>query len=526
MTELTGTGTLVRFVVRRDRMRILIWVLSITVLDYLSAASTKGIYATQTDLDEAAQSMHGNAAAIALNGPDLALNTMGGQVAFQIGTFSLVMVGLMSMFMVGHTTRVEEETGRLEMIRAMAVGRHAATAAALTVATCMNVMVGGLVTCSLLALDLPVTGSVLFGVALCALGLTFAGITLVAVQLSENTRVAYGVTGAILGAAFVLQAAGDISDGTLSWLSPIGWSQKTRPYAGDRWWPLLIEVAVAAVLVATGALLSTRRDVDAGFVRPRAGRRAATPGLGWPLGLALRLQRGGLIGWSTGMFVAGAAFGWIANDVDDFIGDNETMRKVFTESGVNIVDSYLAVELFMVALAAMGFAVQSALRLRTEETALRAEPVLATPVSRVRWAASHLVIALAGCVVVLAAGGLGSGLTYGGAIGDLSQVPRMMGAALVYAPALWVLVGFATLMFGLVPRGVGIAWAAAAACLVIGYLGEVLNLPTWTKDFSPFQHTPQLPGADLALVPLGVLTAIAAALTYGGMLGFRHRDVG
>ncbi|MGI3201529.1 hypothetical protein ACRJ4W_30190 [Streptomyces sp. GLT-R25] len=228
------------------------------------------------------------------------------------------------------------------------------------------------------------------------------------------------------------------------------------------------------------------------------------------------------------MFLTGVAYGWVADDVEDLVGDNDAVRDVIAQyGGVSLTDSYLARSILTLALIGTGYAIQSVLRLRGEETALRAEPVLATPVPRHRWVASHLAVALGGSVIVLAAGGLGTGLTYGIIGHDLGQVPRLLGAALVYVPALWLLVGFATALFGLVPRGVSAAaWAALAFCLVIGVLGEVLDVPAQVGDLSPFQHTPLLPADDLAIAPPVVLSAIAAALIVVGLLGFRRRDLG
>ncbi len=527
MTELTGTLTLTRFILRRDRVRILVWIVATVLLVVVTAASVRGLYPTQAALDEAAAATHGNAAAIALNGPDQGLDTLGGEVAFQVGALGLVVVALMSMFTVGRETRAEEEVGRLELVRAMAVGRHAPTAAALIVGAGMNLAVGALVTVGLLSLSLPTAGSVVFGVSFCALGLVFESVTAVAAQVTENTRVVYGSTGAVLGAAFVLRAAGDIGDGTLSWFSPIGWAQKTRPFAGERWWPLLIAAGFTVGLLAVAGALAARRDIGAGLVPPRPGPRVAAPGLGRPFGLALRLQRGSLIGWTVGLFLTGAAYGWVANDVEDLVGDNETLRDVIARTGgASLTDSYLSTSLLMMALIATGYAIQSALRLRSEETGLRAEPVLATPVSRRHWAAGHLAVALAGSAAVLAAAGLGVGLMYGIVSTDVGQIPRLVGAAIAYAPALWLLVGLATALFGLIPRAVSAAWVAFAGFVVTGLLGEVLNLPAWVNDLSPFEHTPQLPAANLTIAPLAALAATAAALTAVGLAAFRQRDMG
>src|SRR6185295_10743481 len=127
---------------------------------------------------------------------------------------------------------------------------------ALVVVVLMNVVVGAGVTALLVGLDLPVTGSVVFGLSFALLGFFFVGVTLLAAQVSENTRVVYGIAGAVLAAAFLLRAVGDIGGGTLSWLSPIGVAQKSRPFAGDVWWPFALLVAATAVLFGVSAALA------------------------------------------------------------------------------------------------------------------------------------------------------------------------------------------------------------------------------------------------------------------------------
>jgi ABC-2 type transport system permease protein len=180
----------------------------------------------------------------------------------------------------------------------------------------------------------------------------------------------------------------------------------------------------------------------------------------------------------------------------------------------------------MVALVATGFAIGSALRVRSEETSMRAELILATPVSRWRFAVSHLTVAYAGSVILLAVTGLATGLSYGLAGGSMQDVPRLFVAAVVHAPAMWIMVGLAIALDGLVPRWAGVSWMILAACIVVGFLGSVLGLPGWLQDLSPFQQVPQLPAASLSLLPLVVMSAVAAGLTLIGLTGLRRRDIG
>jgi len=526
MTSLTGTATLTRFIVHRERVRIVVWVAAIAVLVALTSASVKGLLPTQADIDQAAATYNGNAAAIAFNGPAQGLNTVGGEVAFQAGAMGLVIVALMSVMTIGALTRGEEEPGRLEMLRSLPVGSHAPTAAAALTVTAMNAAVGVLVTLALLVQHLSLAGSVTFGVSFTLTGLVFASVALVAAQVTENTRVVYGIAGAVLGASFVLRAVGDIGDGSLSWFSPIGWAQKSRPFAGERWWPFLPMLAATGCLVVATGALAARRDVGGGLVQPRPGRPSASRGLGHPLGLALRLQRGSLIGWSVGLLFTGVAYGSIANSVDNFVRDNKALAEVLAPAGGSLTDSYLATSFGILALVGTGFAVQSTLRLRSEEMSLRAEPLLATPLSRRRWAMSHLAVAVGGSVIILVIAGLAVAVSYGLGGGDLSLLPSLVGAAVAYAPAMWLLVGLTITLIGLAPRAVAATWAVLAVCLVIGLLGKVLKLPGWLMTLSPFQHVPQLPAADLSILPLMVLTAIAAVLTWAGLSGLRKRDIG
>jgi ABC-2 type transport system permease protein len=157
---------------------------------------------------------------------------------------------------------------------------------------------------------------------------------------------------------------------------------------------------------------------------------------------------------------------------------------------------------------------------------MRAELVLATPVSRRRFAASHLVVACAGSVILLAAAGLATGLGYGLAGGGMQSAPRLFVAALVYAPAMWIMVGLTIALDGPAPRLVGVSWAILMACVVEGFLGTVLGLPRWLSDLSPFERVPQLPAASLTLLPLVVMSGVAAGLTFIGLTGLRRRDIG
>ena len=523
---MTGTLRLLRFLLRRERIGLPWWLLGATLLVLVQSGQSQSLYGTPEALARLRQTIGSNTAAIAMNGPTRLLDSIGGEVVFEVFAFVAVVVALMNMFLVGRHTRADEESGRAELIRSARVGRHAPLAAALTLAGLADLAVGVLVFAAAAGTGLPVAGSVLFAAAIAVIGLTFAALAAVAAQVLENTRAAYGTVALVLGAAYVLRAAGDVGDGALSWASPIGWGQRTFPYTGDRWWPLLLPLGVSVLLGAAAVVLLTRRDFGAGLVPPRPGRATASAWLRNSYALAWRLQRGALAGWVAGLGLLGIAYGSIGNSIEQYVRDNPQIADFLPGGAADVVDSYLALTVGLSALLAAAYGVTSTLRIRAEETSGRAEPVLATATSRLTWLASQLSVALIGSALTLVTFGLGEGVAYGITVSDPGQVPRLIGVALAYLPAAWLIIAVTVLVLGWLPRpAAAVAWMVVAYCAVVTLFADSFDLPGWTQRASPFAHTPRVPLDDLALTPLLVIALLAAALVATGYAGLRRRDI-
>jgi ABC-2 type transport system permease protein len=524
-SRFTGTGLLLRFYLRRDRLMLLWWVLGAVILYWSQGASVKSIYTTQAQFDKAAAEMAHNAAFIAMAGPPRALNTIGGQVAWQAAAFGAIVAGLLSMFLVGRHTRSEEETGRDELVRASAVERRAPLAATALLVLVANVLLGGCVALALIAYNLSVAGSLDIGLAATLAGLVFGAVALVAAQLTESTRTVYGITGAVITASYVLRAAGDVGNGVLSWFSPIGWGQAMHPYSGERWWPALISVAALVPLLLVAARLFERRDYGAGVFASRPGPARAGASLQGPFGLAWRLQRGTVIGWTVGLLLTGVGYGALGDDVGSLVGDSQFSQDVFGQGGGSLVDSFYAVAALMLALIAAGFSISSALRVRGEEDGGRAEALLATALPRWRWAMAHLTVTIGGTLLVVGAAGLGMGLGFAMVTGDGSAIGRLLGATLPYAAPVLVLVAVTWLVYGLAPRLATVGWLLLTFCAVVLLFGETLRFPGWVQDLSPFRHLALVPAEPFAWAPFATLLLVAAVVGLGGFGALRRRDV-
>jgi ABC-2 type transport system permease protein len=523
----TGTAKLVRLILRRDRFLLPLWVLVLAVLPTTYAASIAQLYPTAADRAAYAAGSASNASYVALLGP-LFGSSLGALTAQRSGMLFLI-VGLVSVLTVIRHTRAEEEAGRRELLGAIVLGRQAGLTAALAVTCAADLLLGILVALGLVGQDLPAGGAVAFGLALAACGWVFAMVGAVAAQFTESAGGARGIGLSVLGIAFALRMAGDAGDGNfLHWLSPIGWGQHVRAFAGERWWALGLATAAAVALAAVAYPLSARRDLGAGILPARLGPADAAPALHSPLALAWRLHRTALLGWVTGLAAFGVVLGstvdYARNAAEDSKQVNDMMERLGGAGAFS--DIYLAGVMSIAALAAAGYAIQAALKMRAEEAALRSEPVLATAVTRAGWTASHVAFSALGPAVGLLACGVGAGLVYGLSVHDVGgQLPRVIAAAMVQLPAVWVLGALTVLLFGLLPRLAPAAWAALAACLFLGQVGAILQLSQWAMDVSPFTHVPKIPGGTLTVAPLVWLVGIAAVLGASGFAGFRRRDL-
>ncbi|WP_200307639.1 ABC transporter permease [Streptomyces adelaidensis] len=517
--QLTGTGTLLRFALRRDRVMVPVWV-AVTGLMVLSMPnSLKSLYGTGAERADLMRQMATNSSLRALIGPVFD-DSLGALTAWRAGVYAGVLAAVMSLLVVIRHTRDEEESGRQELIASGTVGRRASLTAALLTAAVAN---GGLAL--LVTLGLAGQGAAsaaAFGLGIAGVGTVFATMAAVVAQLTESARLARGLTAGVLGAAFVLRAAGDASEdggsSVLTWLSPLGWLENERSFADERWWVLLLFVAATAVQGAVAYELAGRRDVGMSFLPtrpgPAAGRLSTAGALAW------RLQRGSVLGWSIGFFLTGVVYGGLAEGMADFVGDNEGARAMFERMGgqSGLTNAFLASMIGMLGLFAALYVVAAVLRLHGEETSGRAEPVLANAVGRLRWAGGHLAVAFAGSVWIMLLAGLGFVLGHGRSAGPI------LGACLVQVAGIWVVGGVAVLLYGLSPRAASGAWGLAGAVLLIGWIGPALNAPRAVLDLSPFGHLPKLPGGEMEWGPVLSLTGLAAVLVAGGLAALRRRD--
>ncbi|MEU8362702.1 hypothetical protein AB0C27_42485 [Nonomuraea sp. NPDC048882] len=519
---MTGTGTLIRLILRRDRVLLPVWIVISALLPAGIASATTDLYADQAARDSFATASAGNPAQLAMRGP-IYDASVGGLTAWTLGASLALFGGLVSILLVIRHTRAEEETGRRELLASGVIGRHAPLAAALVVVLAANLLLGLLSVPALVADGLPAGSSLLFGLSTAGGGWAFAAVAAVTGQLTASSGTARGIAIAVGGLLFALRSLADAGHvGWLAWVSPFGWVRLTRPYAGDQWWVLGLIAVFVAALTAVAFALSTRRDVAGGLIPVRPGPAGGTlPGA---FSLAARLHRSTLAGFAIGFGALGALLGVAARGLNTQVDTPQFRELAATLGGAEarLSDVFFTFVMYVLSQLVAGAALVSALRARTEEAAGRAELLLSTPVGRLRWALSHLVLAVVSPVLLLTVLGAAAGFTFDG------DVARVTGATLAYLPAVWTMTGIATLMFGLLPRlAAAVSWTALGLFLVVDLLAEFKLATGIVLGLSPFVHVPAmlLSGASSPVASLLGLTIVAITLTTAGLAFLRRRDL-
>ncbi|RBM18860.1 ABC transporter permease [Prauserella sp. PE36] len=529
---LAGTGTLVRFMLRRDRIRFPAWTVGLPLLMAYFAVALESLAGTPEDL-QALTSFTSSPAGALFGGPGFGFDqlTLERFLVGQYGLYILVGAGLMGLLTVVRHTRAEEHTGRAELVRANVVGRHAQLTAALVLTTLMAVLATVLIALVMTSRGYDAGGSLLFGASAGAVVVAFGAIGAVTAQLSEYPRAAAGFAGALLGTAFVLRGLGDMAavqgsgPSWLSWLSPIGWSQQTAPYTHDDWWPLALCLVFSAAVTAAGYALSARRDFGAGLIPPRPGSPRAAAWLSGPLALSFRLQRAGLIGWSLALLVGGVAYGSFTQPLLEGFQDAPEDLLAVMGGSENMLAGYLGLMGFFMALVVTIFVILAVHGLRGEETEGRAEPVLATAVGRSAWIGSYLLVSAIGAPWLLLVAGLGMGLGAAVSTGDSGLVADLVGGHLAHTPAVWLVLAIAALLYAAVPRALPAAWAVLGYGLIAGMFAPMLNLPDEVIRISPFEHIGDYPRDDISITAVLILTLLAAAGAAAAIARFRRRDL-
>ncbi|HHU18632.1 MAG TPA: hypothetical protein GXZ70_10570 [Clostridiales bacterium] len=528
-TYFIGTGKLLKLYLRRDRIILPIWILLPMILIAGQISFVKAMPDWQVFITELSESP----LTAAYLGPIVPLNMEGAILWRGMLQASLaVMIGA-AFTMIRHT-RTEEASGRNELIFGRPVGRYANLTAAM-ILSCVGSLLAGLLTAAaLMSNGFAGSGSLMAGLTLAASGCIFAGIGGLCAQIFEHSGNARGVIFGVYGLTMVAMVLNNMGGGSTgwAWFVPESWFRITVPFGGNYAWPLLVFIVLSAIPMMLSYMLLIRRDMGAGLIAQKEGSANASPRFNSPLALAWRQHKGSILAWAIGMAFLGGIMGVTTPNISEAL--SSTLAQM-NEWGIAMAklgnqEAFIATLIYILGLMAglSVFAITTVQSLRKEEKEHYVEMILSRPVSRSKWMGSYLAVAFLGSALILLALGLASGLGWRIAAGEFSHLPRVLGMSLSKIPPVWTFIGIAALLYGWLPRIASVInWLILGVFIFIEMLWEV-GIVGWSAlQWTPFAYAHySIPINELSIMPLIVLTIIAAALTWLGVIGFKRRSIG
>ena len=526
-----GTAQLLRFGVRRDRVLIPAWGAVFLAYTVGGTSAAVALYPDLASRSQAAAAVNGMPALVAMYGRIWDPTSVGSVAMLKPIGFGGVFAAVFATLLVTRHTRAEEESGRLELVRTQAVGWLAPLASALLLAVGVMALLMLVNGAGVTAAGLPAAGAWAFASSVCLTGILFAVIAGAAVQLTQAARTANMLVFAALAGAFVLRGSADAAGTAAStswwgWLSPLGWQDQVRPFAGDHVWVLALFAPVIALALLLAFRLAGARDFDAGLLPTRDGRASASPSLRSVFALCFRLQRALLGVQLVAYALMSMLLGAIVSNIQGMLDSPEVVDLLTRLGGSNrLVDAFTSFEISFASIVTAVCGVALARRFAAEEQAGRIEPVLATAVARWRVMGGFFMMSLTGTAAMQLVLGLGFGLANGMQLNDFSSFASTLAASLVYLPAIWLVLAITFALMAYAPARSQLTWSVVAIVIVISEFGSMYRWPSALLNVSPFTHVPLMPSHAMAWTPTLLLLLATGLIGGAAFAGYGRRDL-
>ena len=469
------------------------------------------------------------------------LGTMGGYLQYKYGTFFPLVLTLWSIVALSGTLASEAQRGSLDFLASTGLSRrrialeklfgHLVPLGIVLLVTFASIAIAGAAYPVLPGDEISVTSAFAYTVWLGLIALA-GGSLAFALGPFVGRGGAAGIAGFVTFAGFIasgyqqaIPAMAPIAK--LTWW---GWTYNHTALSGQYDWPPVFAVAVVVlVFLAIGVMAFARRDLGSTSAIPVPRMPAALLGLRGPIGRAAGASLGPSIWWGLGVGLFGLVMGSTSRGFIDQLRSSPAfmnlLNAAFPGNDYASAGGFLQLLFVQFGVLLAGLAAGTLVSgWASDEGSGRLEMVLATPLSRLRWALSGGVGMLIDVAIFVALSTLGIAIGVSSSGSDLAT--PVTGALIlgVYAVAL---VGIGVLVGGLLRT----SWAAAAVVIFlvvtwfIQLLGPLLRLPDAVQDLALTAHLGQpmvgawdVPGTVAAL-------AIGVAGIVLGAVGFARRDL-
>lgn len=518
-----STIRLLRLNLRQNRVFLACWLFIPGLLVMATAFTTIAMFPTRDSLIAVLPTLQ-DPVVVGIHGRVLDIS-VAGYTAWRTKVMCSLLGAIFSFVTVIRRTRGDEEEGRQELLTGGKVGRQAPLAAALLTALLINIVMAGLILLGMLAAGLGFTGSLAHAASILACACCFAAAAGVLAQIFTSARTANIISTILLVVLIAPHIGWNVKGnmGGIMFLSPLEWPLLIRAFAGERFEVLIIASIIIGLLTYLALKLSSLRELDAGFIPERSGRPFARPGFKSVLSLTWRMQKVSFSLWLIFFALIGFLLGTVSQTLANISSTAPSLAGFVARLG-GADRAFMSLMIYEIALIIGIYPILAVQHAQTEEAYQRADTLLALPVSRLRYYASHLLFAFVGTAIIMTAMGLTLGIGASIATGDFGEFTRLLVDTIVKIPAVWVIAGIASFLFGLIPRGImGISCTILGIFILLEFFYEQGTVSHTLFSISPFAQV--YPTNPITALPVIALLLVSALLVVLGGLAYQKRDI-
>jgi polyether ionophore transport system permease protein len=540
-----GLGTVYAKTLRDSRLAVLIVAGLLGILFVSAAAAFGRAYGTEESRRELAtlvNSLPPVMAGIYGNPFPLRIEILGGSIAWKSGGSMALIAALWSVLALGGTLAGEARRGSLEFVAATPLGMrrialeklfaHLTGMAIVVVVLTLSGVLSGALFATLPGDEIQFDAALGFAAWIGVVALASGSVAFALAPLIGRGA-ATAIAGAVLlGGYFVNGYQGAVpAFAPLANVTWWGWTAHHAPLVGQSDWLSLVPGALATiVLLAIGVEVFSRRDLGSTSHVPWPAIPTALVGLRGPMSRSFGERMPLAVSWGIGIGLFAFVLGAAAKSFTETLAQGapeimDIFRKLFPTIDLLGAGGFLELTSIMFGFVLAGFAAATLVNgWASDETDGRLEMLLATPLTRARWALAGglgLYVAIGLLTAII---GLGVGL--GAAITGGDVATPILGTIIIglYAAAL---AGIGLAWGGVV--GTGFAGEIVAAVVIltfmIDFLVPALELPDVIRQVALTSHLgqPMVGVWDWAGIAACVVIAVGGLLL--GAWGIARRDV-
>ncbi len=417
-----------------------------------------------------------------LGGPIVNVGTMGGYLQYKYGAFFPLLLSLWSVLALSGTLAAEARRGSLEFVASSGLSRrgialqklggHLTGMAIILLVTLVSIAIAGAKFATLPRDEISFTAAFGYAIWMVLMALA-AGSVAFALGPFVGRGAAAGIAGALTIAGVVLNGyqAPVPELAPLANLTWFGWTTNHLPLAGQSDWPSVVFLAVfVAILLSIGVVAFARRDIGVTSTIPTPSMPGSLVGLRGPVSRSVGNNMNAAIAWGVGIGIFGLLLAGSSTGFTDQLQNSPDFLKILNAAFPNIdfasVGGFLQLLFIEIGIVLIGLgAVTLVGGWASDETSGRLEFVLATPLSRMRWAGSGGIVILIDMALIVVFTAIG--IAIGGAIA---------GSTDLLAPLLGTTVLF---FYGAALIGIGVAVGGVLGTRLAAPIVAIVVLLTW-----------------------------------------------